>query len=135
MQTIIGIAGAIALLAIAYYFAVALPEQNRARLQLERDKFNQELEQRKTKEDEEARKESQRSIGKESAQTEYDTCLEDARKKFNRDLELNGKPVSGKPGTYTAPSTIMNEIEKQQSGNIEACRRQYETKLKGIEAN
>jgi hypothetical protein len=134
MRTILGVAGAIALLAIAYYFAVALPEQNRANLQLERDKFNHELEEKKAKALEEAQKESQRAFGRENAQTEYDGCLEVVTKKFNRDLELNGTPIPGKPGTYNAPSAIMNEIQKQEAENKEACRRQYETKLKAIEA-
>jgi hypothetical protein len=134
MRTVLGVAGAIALLAIAYYFAVALPEQNKAKLQFERDKFNQEVAGKKARTEEEAQKESQRVFGKQNAQSEYDGCLEDARKKFNRDLELNGTPVPGEPGTYNAPSAIMNEIEKRQAENKEACRRQYETKLKAIEA-
>jgi len=134
MRTILGVAGAIALLAVAYYFAVALPEQNKAKLQFERDKFNQELEEKRAKKEEEAQKENQRVFGKQNAQREYDGCLEDATKKFNSDLELNGTPVPGKPGTYNAPSAIMNEIEKRVAENKETCRRQYETKLKAIEA-
>jgi hypothetical protein len=133
MRTILGIAGAIALLAIAYYFAVALPEENRARLQLERDKFNQQLEEKKAKEAEQTLKESQRAIGKENAQSEYEACVQDATKKFNRDLALNGTPVPGKPGTYSAPSAIMNQIEKGEAEKKETCRMQYETKLKAIE--
>lgn len=78
LKAIVVVAAVIAFLAVAYYFVIALPAQNKAKVQFERDKFEQELKEKSAKEQEERQKENQRAFEKQNAQTRYESCLLDA---------------------------------------------------------
>jgi hypothetical protein len=134
MKTAIGVALVIALLAVAYYFAAVLPAQNKARLQLDREKFEQEVREKKAKEQEATQKENQRAFDRQNAESEYHSCLLDAENKFNRGLELNGTPIPGKKGSYDLPREMLKNLENQHNDENEACRKEYELALKAIEA-
>ena len=138
MKTAVGIALVIMLLALAYYFGIALPEQNRAKLQFERDKFEQERKekqnQQRAKELEAMQKHAQRGIEKKNAEDVYHACRVAAENDFNKGLELNGTPIPGEKGSYNLPSETSKVLHKQQNDEKEACRKVYEVTLKDIDA-
>jgi hypothetical protein len=134
LKTILIVAAVIAFLAIAYYFVIALPAQNKAKLQFERDKFEQELKEKSAKEQEERQKENQRAFEKENAQTKYQGCLLDAENHYNRGLEMNGTPTPGKKGEYTLPRDMLQHLDERQRQEEAGCRSEYDLALKAIEA-
>jgi hypothetical protein len=134
MKTALGIALVITLLAVAYYFGVALPAQDKAKLQLDREKFEQELKEKKAKEQEAGQKQNQWEFDKQNAETAYRQCLVEAEHRFNRDLELNGTPIPGKKDSYDLPTGMLKDLHRQQNDEDEACRKEYELTLKTIEA-
>jgi hypothetical protein len=127
-------AATIALLAIAFYFAIALPMHDRAKLQFEREKFETEQRDKKTKEEAEALKHQMQQQARESADTKNLGCLAAAETRFNSGLELNGTPIPGKKGSYHLSQAALAHLRKEQNDNDEECRRQYELDLKAIDA-
>jgi len=120
----------IAILAIAFYFAVALPLHDRAKLQLEREKFELEQKEKNAKEAAERAVREERAKARDDANTEYLDCLASSERQFNKDLELNGKPVPGKVGVYSGSNEMFGQFEKRQKERDDGCRKEYEIKVK-----
>jgi hypothetical protein len=116
----------IASLCIGYYFAVALPEHNRAVLQLEMEKFQ------KLEEEKKEKKEERQRI-KDAAAEALTDCKVAAEREFNSTLKLNGTPVPGKPGVFHGSNAAFNSAGDVQAKANAACQRQYELDLKAAE--
>jgi hypothetical protein len=71
-------------------------------------------------------KEKAKETANEARQALLETCVNiDADQVYWDYIHLNGKPVAGKPGTYTAPQYQWNEAEKQKKDKIEECKLLY----------
>lgn len=101
-------------LAIAYYFGIALPENQKAHLALEKQKYQDEQNRR-------AEAEQQRATN----ETLLESCLGTAETDYWTYVKLNGQPVPGKPDTYTAPIHIWDSAAKNKKDAIEECHRRY----------
>ncbi len=115
--------------AIAYYFAIALPRHNQARLEFDREKFRaQQEEKQKEQEDKrEAQQEARSKAEIEAAGNEaaLDSCIDDAEDEYWSYIKLNGEPVAGKPGVYTAPQYIWDDAAKRKKAALDACYKRY----------
>lgn len=104
--------GAIPALAIAYYFAVALPDYNEARLELERQRHFEEL------------KRSEETAAEAKATKELlEACLQKASDDFFSYLKLNGTELKG--GKLTAPQHVAVAADKRRNDDRDACLKQY----------
>jgi hypothetical protein len=133
MKNAVTIAVIAALLSIAYYFAIALPHQDAAKLQLERDKFEQEEKLRQATEEANSARQQEIEKAKDQAETKLLVCEASAESKYNRGLELNGTPVPGKKGVYNGSRALFDGLKKEQREENAACQRQYELDLKAAE--
>ncbi|SRR6266496_142737 len=110
-------------LAVAYYFAIALPRHNRDRLEFDREKFKaqQEEKQREQEEKREAEQEARSKTEVEAAGNEaaLDSCTDEAEDEYWSYVKLNGQPVTGKPGVYTAPQYIWDDAAKRKKAALE----------------
>ncbi len=71
-------------------------------------------------------KEKSKDTAREARQTELETCVNvTADYEYWEYIRLNGKPVAGKPGTYTAPQYVWNNAEKEKKDKIEECKLLY----------
>jgi hypothetical protein len=109
---------AILTLAIAYYFVIALPANERAKLEFEREKFRALQSEKATREEDEK---SQAELN----QRLREACLDDAEKDYWDYVKLNGKPVPGKEGTYTASTFIWDAAAKRKKDAIAECQVRY----------
>jgi hypothetical protein len=90
-------------LAIAYYFVIELPNQNKAKLDLEKQKIEREQQEKSNRE------------------TKLINCRAQVESYRNDYLRLNGTPVPGEPGVYRGVNTEqLHRIEKD--GNDECIR-------------
>jgi hypothetical protein len=123
---------------IVYYFAYALPEQNKQKIEIERQKVISEqqkaaLEQQRLDIDREKNrieqaqsqelinnanlKESQRALNLEA-------CTNRAVEEADNYLSLNGKPTKYK-GVYKAPQYILDKVDEMKRTGIEDCTKLY----------
>jgi hypothetical protein len=102
-------------LAVSYYFVVVLPSNERAKLQLEKDKY--EAEKKERAEREEQKKDNDILFG---------SCTVDADSAYWSYVKLNGKPVPGKAGTYSAPMHIWDAAEKRKSNALAECHKEFD---------
>jgi hypothetical protein len=59
-------------------------------------------------------------------QSKLENCINvESDQKYWSYIELNGHPVSGKPGTYTAPGYVWDNAEKQKKDKVEECKLLY----------
>src|SRR5580692_7492243 len=124
------LAAIVALLCVALYFAVLLPLNDRAKLQLEREKFEQQEKVRQEKEQADSERQQEIKDAKSQAQTDLLNCRAVAEDTYNKGLELNGTPVPGKKGVYTGSASKFNELQKRQREEDAECQHQYELDLK-----
>jgi len=106
----------VAAFALAYYFAVGLPRDNRERLAFDRMRY--EAEQRQRKEDAESA--SRRDLQREA---QLDGCLADAESKRMNYLKLNGTP--GKAGTITNSEPIVRSADERKRADVDSCFRRF----------
>lgn len=107
---------AIPALAIGYYFGIALPSYNDARLALERERYSDE-QRRRT---EEASKEQQDATFR---QRLLETCLDAAESAYWTYVKLNGTEL--KDGKVRAPMNVWNTADKRKNDDRDACFKQY----------
>jgi len=115
-------------LSIAYYFFIALPHHNSSMLQLERDKFKATQDAKTKEEQEKERKELLASQEAESKKLMLAGCLNAADQSYWEYIKLNGTPVKGKKGVYTAPQYIWEMANKQKKEAIDECYREWNPK-------
>jgi hypothetical protein len=108
-------------LAISYYFLLSLPASNRERLQLEKDSAAAAKAERDSKE-------AAASQAAQDRERSFQFCSAAADMAYSSYVQLNGKEVPGKPGTYSAPSFVWNTAEKRKADALAECHRQYDTK-------
>ena len=126
-------AAIVALLCIALYFAIFLPMHDRAKLQLEREKFKQQEKVRQEKERADSERHQEIEKAKDQARTNLLDCRAVAEQNYGKDLKLNGAPVPAKKDTYRGPTSLFDQLEKKQREEDAACQRQYELDLKAAE--
>lgn len=126
-------AAIIALLSIALYFAVLLPQHDRAKLQLEREKFEQQEKVRQEKEQADSERQQEIEKAKDQAKTDLLDCRATTERNYGKGLKLNGTLVPGKKDTYRGPTSLFDQLEKEQRAEDAACQRQYELDLKAAE--
>jgi len=111
---------------------IELPRHNNALLDLERQKFeaakkDKEVaeEEKRAKADTEERAKARAEEQDQEKQTKLEHCIEGADDVYWQDVKLNGQPVEGKPGTYTAPRYVWDDAEKKKKAIIDACYKKY----------
>ena len=119
---------AIISISISYYFVVALPSHNRALLELERQKFEAAQEVNSRELSDKTLKEELAKIDADYRQTRLDNCIDEADKAYWSYVKLNGKPVPGKEGTYTAPMPIWDAAKNAKKDALDECHRQWDPK-------
>ncbi len=108
-------------ISIAYYFVIALPNQNAAKIELEKQKI--EMEKQKV-ELEQAEKQKEKELKAERT-IDLLKCRAGVVADGNEYLKLNGTPVSGKPGVFRAPKYVHDEISKKMQNGFNECQRMF----------
>ena len=106
-------------LAVAYYFAIALPSNEKAKLQFEKAKYDAE---KKEKADSATKMQQADAERK----TSLDYCVSQADLNYWNYVKLNGSEVKSKPGTYTASLQVWNTADKRKNDALAECHRQYD---------
>lgn len=101
-------------LAVSYYFGVVLPANERTRLQLEKDKY--EAEKKEKAEQHERAASNEKMLG---------FCVDGTDAEYWSYIKLNGTPVAGKPGTYSAPTYIWEAAQKRKNDGLAECHKEY----------
>src|SRR5712692_9012217 len=109
----------LAVLAIGYYFLIELPRHNGALLDLERQKFEAARKEKEVAEEEKTKARAEQQD--QEKQTKLEHCIDDADDVYWQHVKLNGQPVEGKPGTYTAPRYVWDDAEKKKKAIIDSC--------------
>jgi hypothetical protein len=107
---------AVAALAVAYYFAVSLPNYNNARLALERQHYADDQKQRERTAADALTKEETRA-------TDLQVCLDGAEKNRMTYLRLNGT-ITAK-GTIQTSDQIARFADDKKKAEVDACFRQF----------
>jgi len=94
-------------LAISYYFVIALPNQNQAKLDMEKQKIEREQQEKSNRE------------------MSLSTCMADVQARRSEYLKLNGKPIPGKPGVYKYPGYVQETLDKIEKDGNDECIRMY----------
>jgi len=130
--TILLVLCGLAVLAIGYYFLIELPRPNSALLDLERQKFEVAKkekeaaeEEKKAKAEAEGRAKARAEQQDQEKQTKLEKYIDDADDVYWQHVKLNGQPVEGKPGTYTAPRWVWDDADKKKKTIIDACYKKY----------
>jgi len=102
-------------LSISYYFVVALPANNRARLDFEKEKYRNEQAELQAKKLAEAEERNRNSAW-------LSSCLASADKTHDRELALNGTKHGD---SYSVDSRIVAVIAKRRLDAIAECHKQF----------
>jgi len=115
MKTYLMLLATIVALSISYYFVVALPANNRARLDFEKEKYRNEQAEMKANKLAEAEKRDRNGV------LLY-ACLTSADKTYDHELALNGI----KNGTiYSVDSRKAAVISKRRVDAVAECHQQF----------
>jgi hypothetical protein len=102
--------------AVAYYFAVSLPNYNNARLALERQKYSDEQKQRA--------EDAKKAVEREDARTVSLTlCLNAADRERIQYLKLNGTTTA--EGTIKTEDRIVRFADEKKKTADDSCFKQY----------
>jgi hypothetical protein len=105
-------------MSISYYFVVALPNADKQRLAFEQQKYRDSQKEKVAKEAEEKDKQDfQKAM--------VSACKGDAETSYLSYVKLNGQPVPGQPGTYTAAQAVWDYADRRKTAMINECYRQY----------
>lgn len=110
---------------ISYYFLIALPRQNEARLAIEKQKLDMEKEKIERELNEKQQQKNLKVYSESQRKTQLLECRDDAITRSNRYLELNGTPVAGKPGVFEAPRYVHDEVARIKQQGFDDCQRMY----------
>lgn len=103
---------AVPALAVAYYFGVALPSYNEARLGLERQRYA-----------EEQKRDAQKGKEAEERKGMLESCLQKANDDYFAYLKLNGTKF--KNGIVSTPQYVSTAADKRKSDDRDACLKQF----------
>ena len=102
-------------LSVSYYFAIALPANNKARLEFEKEKYRNEQAALKAKEVAQEQEQQRSRLGLAS-------CLAEADRAYYHDVALNGT----RNGTvYSVDQKIAAVIAKRRTDAQAECHRQF----------
>lgn len=107
---------AIPAIAVGYYFGIALPANNEARLALERQKYADER--KRTAADEKRVRDE--SVNRQQL---LESCFEAADAAYWKYVELNGTKL--KEGTVRAPQIVWNTADKRKNDDRDVCFKRY----------
>lgn len=118
----------ILVLSIAYYFVIALPAHDHAKLALEREKFQ--VQQREA-----AEKKATAEAEKKAAEAKelsnsflLDECTKEADNLYWEYVKLNGgKEDLKRPGIYTASRYVWEQAEKNKKAALDECYKKYKS--------
>lgn len=123
-------------LSISYYFFIALPNYNTAKLETEKDKIEMEKQKENLRSLMEGEKERQRlemerektervEINKRIARSGLFDCRAQVVARANRYKELNCTPVPGQQGVITTTRVDRDEINRIYTQGYDDCQRMY----------
>jgi hypothetical protein len=119
MKTYLMLLATIVALSISYYFAIALPANNRSQLDFEREKYRNEQAELKAKKLAQA----------EEAQTKewmLSSCLANADKSYTNDVARNGTKDGKKDSTvYTMDTRVAGMLDKRRIDALAECHKQF----------
>lgn len=114
----------IAVASIAYYFVIALPRNNAAKLKFEQDKYTEEKSTRERRESAEEYEKASQKGEDEARKTILDICLNSADSNSEEFVLMNGGQKTPQ-GTITAPGRIWDEAAKKKKTEKDECYRKY----------
>ena len=97
--------------AIAYYYAVVLPNHERATLDLEKQKFDAAQEEKKAAKDAGDLRDAQ-----------LEACLQSADNNYFKDIRNNGTPAGN--GSYNVDTRVQAGIDRRKQNAITECEKQ-----------
>lgn len=110
---------------ISYYFFIALPHQNEARIAIEKQKLDMEKQKIEREQNEKQIQENLKIYSQSQRKSQLLDCRAAAEANANSYLELNGTPVPGKSGVYSAPRYVHDEVARKQQQGFDDCQRMY----------
>ena len=111
--------------AVSYYFVIALPQHDRAKIELEREKFQAEQKEKEKKESAEKEAKNTASFDAIAREVELEGCINKADSNYWTYVKLNGQEVENKPGTYTALQRVWDSAAKTKKAELDECHRRY----------
>ncbi len=110
---------------ISYYFLIAMPQQNEARIAVEKQKLDMEKEKMEQEQTEKQTQETLKANSERERRLQLLDCRASAEASANKYLELNGTPVPDQPGVYSAPRYVLDEVERRKQHGFDDCQRMY----------
>lgn len=115
---------AICVASIAYYYVIALPRHNAARLSLEQEKYAEEKAVREHLESEKRTQKLENDSKNAIRESNLSICLLLAEQNRQRYVMLNGGHETQK-GDVQAPQYVWDQAAKQEKTTKDECYRQY----------
>lgn len=112
-------------ISISYYFFIALPNQNEAKIALEKQKLDMEKLKIEREQLEKQTQENQKTYEQSQRKFQLLECRDEAIARSNKYLELNGTPVPGKPNVFLAPRYVHDEVDRIKQQGFDDCQRMY----------
>lgn len=113
-----------ACLAVSYYFVIALPNQNKEKLALEKQKFETEREEKMKKEVAAQQEKDEQKLKESVQQFDYNNCFVSAAKSYHADWERNCSKRN-LDSDCSLPGYIADSLDKTRKETQEECRRVY----------
>lgn len=107
---------AIPAIAVGYYFGIALPNQNEARLAFDRQQYS-DGQKRQTEE-----KKKVQDAAKEQ-EARLDECIAAVEANYRSEIRLNGTVL--KNGAINTPTTTLNALTRRRNEERETCLKRY----------
>jgi hypothetical protein len=112
-------------ISVSYYFFIALPSQNEARIALEKQKLDMEQQKVVREQLEKQAQEAVKTQEQDQRKSQLLACREAAIGRANIYLSLNGTPVPGQPNVFNAPRYVHDEVAKIKQQGFDDCQRMY----------
>lgn len=112
-------------ISVSYYFFIALPNQNEARISLEKQKLDMEKQRIDRELQEKQAQETQKTYEQSRRKIRLLECRAAVEDRANEYLKLNGTSVPGKPNVYSAPRYVHDEVSKIQQHGFDDCQRMH----------
>lgn len=105
LKVFLAVLASLAVLGVGYYFLVLTPQQERARLELQRLQMEKE------------------EADKVKRATFLAECRAEAQKEYESFIRLNGKEAQDRAGVYTAPQFVWDRAAEERKAHIDECLR------------
>jgi hypothetical protein len=101
---------------VTYYFAVALPNHNKATLDFEKQKYADQKAGAELEAAQKQRNDEERGL-------HLDSCLATAEAQYTAGIRSNGTRSGN--GGYSVPTAVMTEIQHKKDSEVAECHREY----------